>query len=256
MSTNVHKPVEGLKPLATKEVAVPKDTVMDDRLKRQVNSLGMRFVELVKDGIQFSVWLTQVRDYAGYVRATGVEWEDAPFKQGPGHPAVKVSWEDARDFCKWMTQKERREGVIKPSHEYRLPTDLEWSQAVGLPKEDGLTPQERSGKIKNLYPWGKQWPPPWGAGNYAPILNVDDYDKTSPVGVFAPNAHGLYDMGGNVSEWCEDWYNTDNVHRVVRGASWRIYNQPFMLSSDRYYVLPNSRCGYIGFRCVLAPIPM
>ena len=85
---------------------------------------------------------------------------------------VGVSWHDAKEFCKWLTKRERSAGDLPEEREYRLPKDEEWSAAVGLKNEVGSTPEEKNGKIK-LYPWDiprkrdKSWPPPAGAGNYA-----------------------------------------------------------------------------------------
>ena len=101
---------------------------------------------------------------------------------------------------------------------------------VQVQGQTGATPRDRQGKIKGVYPWGKEWPPPRGVGNYAPSLKVDDFDQTSPVGSFKPNKFGLYDMGGNAWEWCEDQigkWRSDRVdpgnpkERVLRGNSWR-----------------------------------
>jgi eukaryotic-like serine/threonine-protein kinase len=143
----------------------------------------------------------------------------AGFSQGPTHPVVGVNWNDAEEFCKWLTKSERSAGDLPQDREYRLPKDEEWSAAVGLKNEVGSTPEEKHGKIE-LYPWDipqkrdKSWPPPAGAGNYAEdeakngdwpsdfqvIEGYNDgYPRTSPVGSFEANFSGLYDMGGNVN---------------------------------------------------------
>ena len=146
---------------------------------------------------------------------------------------------------------------MKPTQEYRLPTDVEWSTAVGLPRESGSTPQVRGGKIKGVYPWGTQWPPPRGAGNYAPELKVDDFVNTGPVGSFAANQFGLYDLGGNAWEWCEDFYASQIGGHVLRGAAWS-HGIPELqlLSSFRLSGTPNLRRVVNGFRVVLASGPL
>ena len=67
---------------------------------------------------------------------------------------------------------------------------------MGLNESRGGTPKDKDMKIKDVYPWGTQWPPPRGAGNYDKSLNVDSYDYTSPVGSFGANRFVLHDMGG------------------------------------------------------------
>lgn len=219
------------------------------------NSLGMKFVPVPGTDVLFSIWDTRVKDYAAFVAATaydaGQEWKEPGFQQTPNDPVVNVSWDDAKAFCQWLTWKERGDGKIGKDQEYRLPTDTEWSVAVGLPTEIGGTPEDKN-ELRGVYPWGTQWPPPIGVGNYAPSLEVDSYVHTSPVGTFPANQFGLYDMGGNVRQWCEDWYSTEKTFRVVRGGSWYNGNPDLLWSTFRYGGgVPDYRFGIIGFRCVL-----
>jgi formylglycine-generating enzyme required for sulfatase activity len=161
-------------------------------------------------------------------------------------PAVTVSWEQAALFCNWLSvreslppvyvQKDGRVVAAEPLGKgYRLPTEAEWEFGA----RQGL-----SGK----YPWGEGYPPPAGAGNYADesargLVQTtiegynDGYPAAAPAGKFKPNATGLFDMGGNVAEWCHDHYAIDpaepdkeqadpagpreGAHRVVKGASWK-----------------------------------
>jgi len=218
-----------------------------------VNTLGMPFVPVPGTDVQFCIWETRVKDYAVYAAANaGVDesWKDfgSGFKQADTHPVVKVSWHDANAFCAWLTKKELAEGKIKAGQKYRLPTDAEWSVAVGLGQEKGNTPKEKNWGIKDVYPWGKEWTPPVGAGNYRQSLKVDKFEYTSPVGSFAANKLGLHDMGGNVWEWCEDKYSTVPV---LRGASWNDDIPDDLLSSSRNGYAPGYRGISVGFRCVL-----
>ena len=206
------------------------------------NSLGMKFAPVPSTKALFSIWDTRVRDYRAFVKETGRSWIEPGFPQGPDHPAVNVSWDDAQAFCEWLSAKEKRK--------YRLPTDEEWSLAAGLPPESGTTPKEKDGQIKNTYPWGALWPPPPGAGNYAGSKTTDPFENTSPVGSFEANRYGLYDMGGNVWQWCEDWYEGNHRKRVLRGGAWNILSRDILLSSFRYYAPPGDRSDNTGFRCV------
>gem|GEM_PF-665150 len=235
--------------------------------ERWQNSLGMWFYPVQGTDVLFCVWETRVQDFQEFVKATrydatkgmysykdgswgqnGDTWQNPGQgfeKQGPTHPVCGVSWEDAKAFCKWLTKRERDRGTIAPNQEYRLPTEKEWSVAVGPTK----------------YPWGENFPPTGTAGNYADesakkvfpnfsIINGynDGYATTAPVGQFDANRFGLYDMGGNVWEWCDD---ASGSSRVLRGASWHDYAPDYLVSSCRAYTGPSARSHRIGFRCVL-----
>ena len=219
--------------------------------KPWVNSLGMKFVPVAGTEVLFSVWDTRVQDYAAFATATAREWKKTSFEQGPTHPAVNMSWNDAQAFAKWLTEKERTAGKLGAGQSYRLPADWEWSVAVGLNEARGGTPKEKDGKITNVYPWGAGFPPPRGAGNYAKSLNVDDFDNTSPVGSFAANKFGLFDMGGNVWQWCEDFHDGTGGRRVQRGGSWFYFTPQTLLSSYRNLSSPGIRYDTVGFRLVL-----
>jgi len=228
------------------------------------NSLGMKFVPVPGTDVLFSIWDTRVKDYAAFAAENvnaGTEWKDPGFQQTSNHPVVNVSWDEAKAFCKWLTMKERGDGKIGKEQEYRLPTDEEWSVAVGAGK----------------YPWGDEWPPSIGAGNFDPSLGLDAYLNTSPCGNLTANRLGLYDIGGNVWQWCEDWYHASinegslleripalkndgggHKYRVVRGGSWLSFDPGRLLSSCRFSYTPDKRDSSIGFRCVLAsnvPVP-
>lgn len=231
-----------------------------------VNSLGMKLLPLPdSEGDLIAIWPTRVRDYEAYAKSAAIkggQWKDPGYKQGPDHPVVNVSWQDAISFCKWLTAKEQKEGVISAKQSYRLPTDLEWSHAAGLPKETGNTPESRDMGVSDVYPWGNAWPPPHGAGNYTgeetqsdvAIKGYNDgFPWTSPVGSFPANKFGLFDMGGNVWQWCMDAWNTESKAKVLRGASW--YNGALKLSlltSCRVHASPDSSTDNYGFRVVLA----
>ncbi|MEI7729340.1 MAG: SUMF1/EgtB/PvdO family nonheme iron enzyme [Verrucomicrobiota bacterium] len=222
--------------------------------ERWTNSLGMSFAPVPGTKVLFGIWDVRVKDYAVYAAAVpGVNerWKSPGFAQDGTHPVTMVSWEDAKAFCAWLTKKEQGEGKLGAGQEYRLPTDAEWSYAVGIGNKEGNgTPSAKDMKLEDVYPWGNQWPPPKGAGNYSASLKVDDFEYTSPVGSFKANQYGLYDMGGNVWQWCEDWYDTDQKRRVLRGASWYDGNPDLLLSSSRDDYTPDLRRSFIGFRVV------
>jgi len=175
-------------------------------------------------------------------------------------PAVMVSWEQAALFCNWLSVKEslppvyiQQEGRVVAADPlgrgYRLPTEAEWEFSA----RQGMTAK---------YPWGDAYPPPVGAGNYADesargLIDVtiegynDGYAAAAPPGKFKPTATGLFDMGGNVAEWCHDYYAIDpsepakeqvdpagpreGSHRVVKGASWKLAGITYLRMAFRDY---------------------
>jgi len=250
------------------------------------NSLAMRFVPVPGTKVLFGVWDVRVQDYTAFVQATGHEaskgmwslrnrvygqhgdtWQNPGFTQGPTHPVCGVNWNDAQAFCKWLTAKERAEGKISAGQSYHLPRDWEWSVAVGLNEPRAGTPKDKDEGAR-VYPWGESWPPPSGAGNYAGDDTADEnwpkdwkviegrrdsFARTSPVGSFAPNKFGLYDMGGNVWQWVQDDYDDIRGNRTLRGGSWTDLVPRFTLSSFRLDFPAAERFDYsIGFRVVLA----
>ena len=105
-----------------------------------VNSLGMKFVPVAGTQMLFSVWDSRVQDFETFVKSAGYDatggmwsidkdgwkqngatWKKPGFAQGPNHPVVGVSWNDAEEFCKWLTKRERRVGHLPQDREYRLP---------------------------------------------------------------------------------------------------------------------------------------
>jgi formylglycine-generating enzyme required for sulfatase activity len=231
------------------------------------NGLGMRFLPLPGSPVLVSIWETRVQDYAAFAKATQRAWPDPGFAQTPSHPAVNVSWHDARDFCAWLTDCERAAGRLKADRIYRLPTDAEWSLAAGLDGEKGATPEEKGRQPNLIFPWSSGWPPAQGAGNFADeatkkgfyavipkIAGYDDgYEATAPVGCFAVNRAGLYDVGGNVLEWCADFLNGHDGNRVIRDSCFLNDKAENLRLTARDGLPAEQVFVFVGFRVVEAP---
>jgi len=189
------------------------------------------------------------REFLAFREAHDSGADTHPALAGDNNPVASVSWQDAAAFCNWLSRKEgltpvyeEKFGKLVPvlplPDGYRLPTEAEWAWAARY--------QGGAGKLK--YPWGQEMPPPEDSGNYADqaakeiVPTVlprygDGFASTAPVGTFPANALGLYDTGGNVAEWTNDYYAVytgpaDDVavdplgadsgtHRVIRGSSWQ-----------------------------------
>jgi hypothetical protein len=225
------------------------------------NSLHMKFVPLPGTNVAFSIWETRVADYSRFLLATKRPRRtgDATVADGPNFPITLVTWQEARDFCDWLTAEERSSGNLGPTQSYRLPRDLEWSLAVGLGKEPGRSAMERNAAIKGIFPWGKEWPPPAAAGNFAGEETGnsrlsgyhDEHVSLAPVGQFRPTALGIFDLAGNVREWCDDQMAIGDSRRVVRGSSFSDATPNALLSSVRAGMAPTNSAASVGFRCVL-----
>ncbi|MBX7211857.1 MAG: SUMF1/EgtB/PvdO family nonheme iron enzyme [Verrucomicrobiaceae bacterium] len=251
----------GGSPPAAENAATPKDGF--------TNSLGMKFVPVKGTSVLFCIHETRYKDYAAFAAETKANgpWKDQTIsgfqitERNEDHPVQRVSWDEAHQFCDWLGKKEGRA--------YRLPTDREWSIAVGIGHLEhwraGTTPATVNA-VSNEYPWGNRWPPPKGAGNFsdesrkakAPendakfVEGYDDgYPTTAPVMTFKPNKLGLYDLAGNAREWCEDWFSDQQIERVLRGGGWVHPTPKFFLCSDREHLPPDSRRESIGFRVVV-----
>lgn len=199
----------------------------------------------------------------------GGTWVAPGFAQTDAHPVVGVNLADARAYAAWLTAEDHAAGRIAADEVYRLPTDREWSLAAGLADEAGNTPEERMAAADSGYPWGRDWPPPVGFGNYAgsesaagkpswwgtiPGGYKDDYPRTSPVGSFPPNALGLHDLSGNVWEWVDEAYTTSSIARVARGGCWGSDRPAYLLRAKRSPQWVGSRNDEVGFRLVRAKI--
>ena len=141
--------------------------------KEWKNSLGIPFRPIPPEvNILAAAWETRVVDYAEFARETNtpVRLKDDnkdgkdDLEQGPNHPVVNITRAEARDFCKWLTSREREKKFLDSSMEYRLPSDAEWSLAAGSGpgNENQRTPAQRHMTVSGIYPWrpAYQFPPP------------------------------------------------------------------------------------------------
>ncbi len=188
-------------------------------------------------------------------RNSKYSWRNPGFKQGDDHPVVNVTWNDAVAMSKWLSEKEGKK--------YRLPTEAEWEYAARAGTRtrchSGDDPQSLL-KVANIFAADTvmKWPQ-WK--NFA-LAGHDGFEFTAPVGGFAPNALGLYDMHGNAWEWVADWYGDDYYAkspvddpqgpasgkvRVRRGGSWHTWSF-YARSSYRNWNSPETRYTLVGMR--------
>jgi formylglycine-generating enzyme required for sulfatase activity len=186
--------------------------------------------------------------YLGKYEVTQAQWRAVMgsnpsfFKGCDRCPVENVSWDDAQEFIRRLNQLTGKR--------YRLPTEAEWEYAA------------RGGELSRGYKYAGSDDPDavaWYDGNSG--------GKTHPVGGKTPNELGLYDMTGNVWEWCQDWYGSDyysgspsanpqgpasGSFRVYRGGSWYFIAKNCRVA-DRFYYSPDYRSSNLGFRLCLVP---
>ncbi|MFN6946702.1 MAG: gliding motility lipoprotein GldK [Cytophagaceae bacterium] len=231
---------------------------IDVMLADSVEALGEQYImtELYPDT---TVW---VRDFSHHMGDPMMEYYYAhpAFDE---YPVVGVNWFAARYFCDWRTKHmnnwRAEQGLFKMPN-FRLPSEAEWEYAA------------RGGRDMAKYPWGNPYirnakgcmlanfKP--GRGNYYD----DGFMYTSPVASYFSNDFGLYDMAGNVSEWCEDayydaavpvvwdlnptYYNDDEPRKIIRGGSWKDIAY-YLETGTRTFEYQDTAKSYIGFRCVM-----
>jgi len=207
------------------------------------------------EGPQTVVTLTQGFWMSQYL-VTQAQYQDvmgsnpAYFGGDPRRPVERVTWNDATNYCGVLTARERLAGRLPAGYVYRLPTEAEWEYAC------------RAGTMTR-FSFGDD-PGYSQLGTYA-WFAANSSNQTHPVGEKQPNPWGLYDMHGNVWEWCLDRYGSypggavadprgpaTGSDRVIRGGSWG-YDGRFCRSAYRYDVSPDYRSISVGFRPVLAP---
>jgi sulfatase modifying factor 1 len=231
---------------------------IDVMLADSVTALGEEYIktELYPDT---SVW---VRDFSHHMGDPMMEYYYAhpAFDE---YPVVGIDWFAAKYFCEWRTKHmnnwRAEEGLYKMPN-FRLPSEAEWEYAA------------RGGRDMAKYPWGNPYirnakgcmlanfKP--GRGNYYD----DGFMYTSPVASYFSNDFGLYDMAGNVSEWCEDayydasvpvvwdlnptYYDDNEPRKIIRGGSWKDIAY-FLETGTRTFEYQDTTKSYVGFRCVM-----
>jgi formylglycine-generating enzyme required for sulfatase activity len=181
------------------------------------------------------------RSTGRWTQSPKTTWRTPGLVQGDEHPVIAVSWNDAAAFCRWLGAKEAKR--------YRLPTEAEWEYACRAGTTTRYTCGDDAAILRD-YAWSQEEAP----------------SKSHPVGQKKPNGFGLFDMHGNVWEWCADWYDpryysseplaadprgpAAGVSRVIRGGS-RDYRDQSARSANRAWSQPFRRTVNIGLRIVV-----
>ena len=222
-----------------------------------------RLVTLTKDFYMNMYEVTQ-KDYLRVMGSNPSFWRTndpagKPVSPDLSRPVESVTWSDATNYCAKLTASEKAVGRLPAGWLYRLPTEAEWEYACRAGTD---TPFHYGNDLRS------------GMANFVGIYDYVGGTRVNPngiylawtthVGSYAPNAFGLYDMHGNVYEWCLDWYGgyasgsatdpkgpSSGSYRVVRGGGWLDYAR-FCRSAGRRSGEPGRRYNAFGFRPVLA----
>jgi formylglycine-generating enzyme required for sulfatase activity len=191
------------------------------------------------DAFELAASQTTNTEYARFLKETNhpppLSWNDSNFDK-PEQPLVAVSWFDAVAYCDWLSRATGKN--------FRLPTEAEWERAA------------RGGAEGETFPWGECVPEE--LPNYASRWK----SGPEPVGLYAPNAYGLYNVGDNIHEWCADWYDAAyyvvspernprgplaGTRRASRGGSWR-HHIKVTRTAARSSIPPEFKYADYGFR--------
>ena len=202
--------------------------------------------------------------WLGKYPVTQGQWEEAmggnpsDFKDaGKDAPVETVSWEDAVEFCGKLNEREGKAGRLPDGYRYSLPTEAEWEYACRAGTTTAFSFGDSLSSNQANFDGGY----PYGDAEEGAYL-----ESTTPVGKYEPNPWGLYDMHGNVDEWCHDWIDdygtkavTDPVgpasgsYRVGRGGGWCSL-AGYCRSAYRFRSDPVNRHDFLGFRLCLSPV--
>lgn len=248
---------------AEKSTAVFSDKQIPDAVKQKPDNKF--FLYLGEDEYISFVWIAPLSIWVSQHETTNAQY--GHFNRAhdpkryfdhilnlPDQPAVLVSWENANNYCRWLNRNFNNQ--FPPGFECRLPTEKEWIAFAACGRE-----------VK--YPWGDQWPPPdsfnykgtEGASIFYGIFHNEKFIRghndgfivAAPVDKSGTNEWGLCGVGGNVWEWCQDWFDDTKTTRALRGAAWNNYEPAILAISNRSDVLPGNGNAMIGFRIVIAP---